>query len=166
MERQRATVAHVESFSTSFWATSYGILFAGKLTMKIDRRFEQKRMITRDQSLVLPFFSFFPFLDDKRRGKRWIHVRRGLRGTLCTRYMRPTNSTKTCRRFFDFRRQGRRVRHKSDFVPACRGLRRSRWSADTAYSRCCAQTAPIPPVKPPYKISKLCGSQLRAKGGR
>lgn len=44
--------------------------------------------------------------------------RRGLQGTLCTRYA-SANSTKTCRRFFDFRRQGRRVGHKSDFVPAC-----------------------------------------------
>lgn len=99
-----------ESFS-SF----YNILQNLFVRMKIDRRFaiEQKGIIIRNQSPPSFFLSFFQWKPGECYSRR-----HGLRGTLYTRYA-SANSTKTCRRFFDFRRQGRRVGHKSDFVPAC-----------------------------------------------
>ena len=82
--------------------------------MKIDRRFEQKRTIIRDQSpFPVLFFSFLfpllPFSTTTARGETFnSRSPRSSRNTLHSLYA-SCNSTKTCRRFFDFRRQGRRV---------------------------------------------------------
>lgn len=72
------------------------------------------------------------------RRRRRCRRRRSLRGTLCTRYaLRPIRQ-KLAGSFFDFRRQGRRVGHKSGFVRPSNhwSIPRSRWNSMYTDIRC------------------------------
>lgn len=98
-----------------------------------------RRTKGNNNSVPLPVFSVgsrpecYP-----RRRRRRRRRRRSLRGTLCTRYaLRPIRQ-KLAGSFFDFRRQGRRVGHKSGFVRSSNhwSIPRSRWNSMYTDIRC------------------------------